>query len=235
MFLKIFIVILFRILYLKERVLEYVWRTLQFCFSFVRFKELDFKWTKIVIKKVFQIKCSFMKIPSCSLPFFRLRFFEFLFNTLPTFIVLLIEFHASLFAPFGNRHAERRFEHECLCAHSNFFRFQFSIGSTFEATLVRSMRCHHWMQCGTARIETTLFRFILTKDQAHEFRHAIAYEWNESISNDIIKIRTKFVEKGRKALTMVIGWPKRVLLHRPTWWKNYKIGNRCARLLTLTG
>lgn len=33
---------------------------------------------------------------------------------------------------------------------------------------------------------------------------------------------------------MIVRRPECMLLHRPTRWENDKIGNRCARLLTLT-
>lgn len=123
---------------------------------------------------------------------------KMLFNLLPTFIVVGVQFLTRQFAPLCHRHAQRRLKHKRLRSVGHTLRSQLGIRGSLKASVIGSVRCHHRMQRSSARIETALFCLVTAQYQAHEFAHAI---------------------------TMIVRWPKGALLHRPSWRKYNEIGN----------
>lgn len=95
------------------------------------------------------------------------------FQPLPALVILRIKFLASFGPPFRYCQPQAALKHEGLSPLSHPCWFEHLGAPILKTVKIRPVWSHDTMQSGPSWPKTPLFRFILSENQPHKFRHAI--------------------------------------------------------------
>ena len=99
---------------------------------------------------------------------------EVLFQALPTFVVIVLQF-GGFHGPARGPADEARLKHERHGA-AQVLRFEFRVDGFFESFRVRAVAGHAVMQAGASGQEAFGLGVVFAVDQSHELIHKVAME-----------------------------------------------------------